>query len=273
MHDDPLTTGDLRDRIIRLGPWHHDVEVAPGIRTGDPAPAGMYPTELGTPSLIDPERSLADLLGGVYPEGFGGRSVLDCACNAGGYLFAAARLGAGRSFGFDVRSHWIDQARFLSEHLRSDHIEFATLDLAALPDRRLAPFDVTLFFGLFYHLPDPIAGLRIAAEHTRELLIVNTATCPGPAQSLVLNRESETELMSGVHGLAWLPTDEGVLRQILQWCGFPHARLHFDAPADGNRRRIAILAAREAATFAHYDASQSRGADIGGRLRRLFGRA
>lgn len=269
-----MSAQDLHDKIVSLGPWHHDVEVAPGVRTGVMALPGAYPPELGTPSVIRPEDALAGLIKEVYPGGLAGRSVLDCACNAGGYLFAAARLGAGRCFGFDVREHWIRQARFLSEHLPSKNIEFATLDLASLPERRLAAFDVTLFNGIFYHLPDPIAGLRIAADHTKELLVLNTAALPGDGDALVLSRESTTEVMSGAHGLAWLPTGDGVLRAILEWCGFPHARLRYDGPAAGKRRRLVILAARDAGTFAHYGAGGAKREPKGepGRLRRLLRR-
>ena len=271
-----MNTQELRDRIARLGPWHHDVEVAPGVRTGEPAPAGTYPPELGTPTVIQPGRIMEWLVSEVYHEGLAGRSVLDCACNAGGYLFAAARLGAGRCFGFDARPHWIEQARFLAEHLPSDNIEFDVLDLGALPQRRLWQFDVTLFNGIFYHLPDPVSGLRIAADHTKELLVLNTSTLPGPGDALILSRESTTEVMSGVDGLAWLPTGEGVLRAILEWCGFPHTRLRFDGEAAvRGRRRVEILAARAESTFAHYDAlhaERERGRGPG-RLRRPFRRS
>jgi tRNA (mo5U34)-methyltransferase len=270
-----MNAQEIRDRIVRLGPWHHDVEVVPGIRTGEPAPPGAYPPELGTPTVITPERGLAWLVAEVYPGGLAGRSFLDCACNAGGYLFAATRLGAGRCFGFDVRKHWIDQARFLAEHLPSENIEFATLDLASLAGLNLGAFDVTLFNGIFYHLPDPIAGLRIAADHTRELLVVNTDTLDSPGDSLVINRESEVEVMSGVHGLAWLPTSYHVLRDILGWCGFPHTRVRFERKVAGNRRRIEIIAAREQETFLHYDAGrpQREPRRLKGWVRLLFRRS
>jgi tRNA (mo5U34)-methyltransferase len=249
-----MNAQEIRAKIVQLGPWHHDVEVVPGVRTGEPAPPGAYPPELGIPTVITPERGMAWLVAEVYPGGLAGRSFLDCPCNAGGYLFAATRLGAGRCFGFDVRKHWIDQARFLSEHLPSGNIEFATLDLAALAGLNLGTFDVTLFNGIFYHLPDPVAGLRTAADHTSELLVVNTATLEGAGDSLVINRESETEVMSGVHGLAWLPTSYRVVRDILEWCGFPHTRVRIQRKAAKNRGRIEITAAREKETFKNYDA-------------------
>lgn len=264
-HNAPgMTEAELRAEILRLGPWHHDIEIAPGVHTGAPVPPGTYAPELGEPTII-PVRFLTELLGTVYPEGLAGRSILDCACNAGGYLFNAARNGAGRSFGFDVREHWIEQARFLARHLPSENIQFAVWDLMSLPELGLDPFDITLFFGILYHLPDPIAGLRIAADHTRELLIVNTALTPAAVDGLVLNRESEIEVMSGVHGLAWLPTSERVVREMLAWCGFPHARLIFDMATPDKRQRMAIMAARDERTFAYYDtlrpqaAAQRRG--------------
>jgi tRNA (mo5U34)-methyltransferase len=242
--------GALRDEIRRLGPWHHDIEVAPGVRTGDPALAPPPDPALGTPTVIQPSAFLTPLLRALFQEGMTDRSFLDCACNAGGYLFTAVALGSPRAYGFDVRRHWIDQAEFLARHVPSAGATFGCHDLADLPGLGLEPFDVTLFSGIFYHLPDPVAGLRIAADLTREVLMVNTAALPGPGNALILNNESDTALMSGVHRLAWLPTGPTVVEAILGWCGFPHTRLVFDRPLTNGRSRIFLVAARHAETFA-----------------------
>jgi len=251
----PPTPEQLRSEIRRLGPWHQDLEIAPGVRTGERgSDDGSDPLDVGHSGLLRPVEILAQVTRDIFPDGLEGRSLLDCGCNAGGYVFAAKRLGAGSCLGFDVREHWIRQARFLERHLPSDDVEFAQLDLLALRERGLQPFDLTLFFGLFYHLPDPIAGLKIAADLTRELLILNSAADPAPAgDSLTLNIESDTALMSGVHSLAWLPTSPLVLEEILHWCGFPHTRVQYVVKSP-RFPRIQILAAREASTFARYDA-------------------
>jgi SAM-dependent methyltransferase len=254
MIDSQLTADELRAEIRRLGPWHQDLEIAPGIRTGERSPDDpVDPLGVGSPGILQPGRILDLLVRDVFPNGLEGRSMLDCGCNAGGYLFEAKRLGAGRCFGFDVREHWLNQARFLAQHRPSDGVEFAQLDLLALRERNLEPFDVTLFFGLFYHLPDPVAGIRIAADLTRELLVLNTAAASKmKGHALTLNLESDTALMSGVHRLAWLPTSPQVLQEILHWCGFPHTRVHF-VRRYVRPPRIQVLAARDAQTFAHYD--------------------
>ena len=245
---------ELRAEIRRLGPWHQDLEIAPGVRTGERVPGDdPDPLGIGSVNMLEPGRVIDGFLPFVFPNGLEGRSVLDCGCNAGGYLFECKRRGAGRCFGFDVREHWLNQARFLSRFLPSDNVELAQLDLLSLRERKLEPFDVTFFFGLFYHLPDPVAGLRIAADLTRELLVLNTAADPKlQGHALTLNLESDTALMSGVHRLAWLPTSAYVLERILNWCGFPHTRVQFIRKAP-RFPRIGILAARDASTFAHWD--------------------
>lgn len=246
---------DLREQIRQLGPWHHDIEVADGIRTGEFARAGIAP-ELGKVELIRPDVYLPLMLADVFPDGLAGRSILDCACNAGGYLFAAKDLGAGRAFGFDVREHWIRQAQFVQSHRHAPDLAFARCDLADLPSRNLGRFDVTLFLGLLYHLPDPVAGLRIAAEHTNELLLVNTAISPRNHAGLVLAIESETYVMSGVHRLAWLPTGARVVREMLAWCGFPHTRVQFEGKG-AHGPRVQVIAAREERVLASYDAKHA----------------
>src|SRR5205807_1767752 len=114
----------------------------------------------------DPAEAFKTTLRKVFPEGLEDRSVLDCACNCGGFLFWAEDLGAGHCHGIDVRRHWIQQAQFLAANrtLPKEDMRFEVLDLYDLPERGHEPFDVVLFNGIFYHLPDPIAGLKVAAD-------------------------------------------------------------------------------------------------------------
>jgi SAM-dependent methyltransferase len=214
----------LREEIIRLGPWHFDVEVAEGLttRASLEAPPGTYPEQIGKIPLQDNRDQWRMRMKKLYPDGLEGRSFLDCACNGGAYLFWSRELGAGRCFGFDVREHWIRQARFLKEHRQdTDDIDFEVMNLYDLPARGLEPFDITGFAGIFYHLPDPVTGLKIAADLTKELLLFDTATRAGlPDGALAVLREDTEKVMLGADSLAWRPTGPETVEQILRWAGF-----------------------------------------------------
>lgn len=249
---EPPSADALREEIRRLGPWHHDVEIAPGVTT-----MGIRDTDDPDRRFQEhysPEQMMQHLFGALYPDGLQGRSFLDCACNSGGHSIAAMRHGAGRSFAFDARQHWVDQAQFLARHCEARDLTVRRCELGDLPGLGLEPFDVTLFAGIFYHLPDPIAGLKIAADMTRELLIVNTAVRPRRERGLMLNFESETHVLSGVDGLAWLPTGPKVMQDILAWCGFKHSRIDLYW-SNGVRgwKRLQMVAARDEKALAAYD--------------------
>jgi tRNA (mo5U34)-methyltransferase len=256
-----LSTSELRDEVVRLGPWHIDIEITPEISTAAflEAQSGTDSDDSFKMSFHNPHDGFLRRLYRAFPNGLEGRSVLDCACNCGAYLFYAKEAGAGRCLGFDVRDHWIRQARFLAEHRErpTDHMSFEVSDLYDLHALEPGRFDVTLFMGIFYHLPDPIAGLKVAADLTDEVLIVNTATKAGqPDGYLVAEKESSTRMMSGTYGLAWLPTGPDVLTRILNWLGFPEVRCSVWRHAPRQRAdldRLEVIAARTPGFFSHYD--------------------
>lgn len=260
------SVADLRAEVIRLGPWHVDVEITPEISTAAflEAPPGTYSPSLGEVAFLSPSprAGFSRKLRRIFPDGLQGRSVLDCACNCGAYLFWAKELGAGECFGFDVRQHWIDQARFLAEHRAepTEEMRFEVRNLYDLPELGLGEFDVVLFNGIFYHLPDPVTGLKIAADLASELLIVNSATRNGfPDGQLVCADEGTTEVMSGIYGLNWFPTGPEVVTRILNWAGFPETRTHqwrtggADIRQSPELGRIDVLAGRNESLFRAYD--------------------
>lgn len=255
------TVDQLIGSMRRLAPWHLEVEVRDGLTTAAAVDSGNDTQRSGTGPIEfrSPGERFRRMMLDIYPDGLGGRSVLDCACNCGAYLFWTRELGARRGYGFDVREHWIEQARFLLQNRSrpASGLRFEVLDLYDLPRRGLSKFDITLFNGIFYHLPDPIRGLRIAADLTRELLVVTTATKEGEEDGrLAVEQESAEYLVSGVYGLNWRPTGESVLRKILAWAGFPEVRIHNHVtgiPGRADAGRIQLIAARTSEVLKHYD--------------------
>jgi SAM-dependent methyltransferase len=252
----------LLKQVEALAPWHHDVELAPGLST-----CGMRDSGGNADRTFwqhySPEAQMRRLFAALYPDGLEGRSFLDCACNSGAHTIAAARAGAGRCFAFDARQAWVNQARFLARHFALPNVQVECLKVEDLGVLGLAPFDVTLFSGIFYHLPDPVAGLKRAADLTRELLVLNTSVLPRREPGLMLSLESESHVLSGVDSLAWLPTGPTVLREILAWCGFPHSRIDmYRTPGRPKGwKRIQIVAAREQATLAYWDKTRPETVD------------
>jgi len=216
-------------KISALGPWHMDIPLRDGVSTGrldvnsDPDTA---------PALRDPAKALKRWVEPIYPGGLKGRSFLDIACNAGGNSFAAKDLGAGKTLGFDVREHWIKQAEFVRKYRSADSagMKFQVLDLYDFPDQVGQQWDISWFSGIFYHLPDPVRGLKIIADATNELLFISTATSvlvdPEPEKGcLHASYEGTEAVMTGVYGLNWLPSGPNLMRHILTWMGFPHVRV------------------------------------------------
>lgn len=94
---------ELKDEIIRLGPWHHNLAVTPEISTKVylEAPEGTYPSsgprDPRKVSLLDNRENWMRFLERIYPRGLEGRSFLECACNCAAYSFWAKELGPPRA--------------------------------------------------------------------------------------------------------------------------------------------------------------------------------
>ncbi|MBO9468466.1 class I SAM-dependent methyltransferase [Tropicibacter sp. R15_0] len=249
-----MSRQELLDQIQKLAPWHHHLELGNGLSTSDQPNLDTTGKEV---TFLNAHSSFQFATEHVLPNGMEGRSFLDCACNAGGYSFAAKDAGASRTYGFDVRDHWINQANFVLENREEDSsgmaFEVADLMQIGAGDQE---FDVTWFSGIFYHLPDPVTGLKYAADRTKELLFLNTACSPyvpGDVEvpALHYKKEGVEEVMSGVHELSWLPSGPKVLKGILKWLGFAEAKIYYwqvnlpDRSKQNRASRIGIVAARE----------------------------
>ncbi len=246
---------DLIQQIRELGPWHMGVQINDDLNTGmvfsdDGQIAFREDDKNQGISLLQLRDNFLRQIDSIYPAGLDGKTFLDCACNAGGYGFWMAERNIKYGFGFDVRDHWISQAKFIQNHrtvASTEQLEYVVSDLYDVPKIRLEPFDVTMFKGIFYHLPDPVNGLQIAADLTKELLILNTSTAWNENDGyLKCGMESRELLMSGVHGLRWYPTGPQVLATMLKWMGFVETKLVFnfqmkDAPKLG---RLEIVASK-----------------------------
>lgn len=245
----------LHEQIKNLGPWHHDIQLTDEVSTGRVfSDDGILdrPENDGV-SLISPRELFRKKVLQIYPDGLADKRFLDCACNAGVYCFLAREMDAAHSVGFDVRDHWIKQAKFAQQHrtvTATDRIDFSVLDVYDLGKQGLQRFDLTLFSGIFYHLPDPIHGLKLAADLTSDVIIVNTASLDDDdnPKGLTMHRRRPQNLdknvMSGVYEIAWFPNGPQAIAEILCWLGFTEMKLVRRVKKEGVRGRFEIVAAR-----------------------------
>ena len=206
--------------------------------------------------------SMRNLFKKVYRQGFHGKSFMDIGCNGGGYCILANELGADYVYGFDVRQQWVDQCIFLRDKIYKVSPEKMHFDVSHIHDleKMDRKFDITLFKGVLYHIPDPIHSLKTVCDMTNEVLILNTAgSLEAPADCLKVFFEDPDSSMAGIDNMAWLPGSPQVLRHILEWCGFKYSRVYqrIQYPDRPHMQRIGLIAAREEKLLRAYEKNRT----------------
>lgn len=230
-------------------PWHQNIRLTEDVDVR----SAFEPEELVRKNnenvgFIDHHDSFVNKIKLIYPEGVKGKTFLDCACNAGSYCFWMRDMGAANTRGFDVRKHWIDQAMLIKKHRTihpNDGISFDVCDLMRLPELGVEPVDLVMFKGIFYHLADPIRGLKIAADLAKDTIWLNTSRMFGEDdRALHCVFENVDRKMSGAHSLSWIPTGPKVIAMMLYWLGFTDiwhvfSKRDKDSPKHGRMELIA----------------------------------
>jgi tRNA (mo5U34)-methyltransferase len=187
-----LTPEQLREYVGRMG-WYHQIDVGDGVLTP------------GMKSTADIARewdlfALGDLTG---------NSVLDIGGIDGAYAFLAERAGASRAA---VLDHYLWAAdpdhysKIYHEHVEAgttppaphesdawhpettptrwrfdtarqalgSNVEAITLDFMDCDLLDVGVWDVVLYLGVLYHMPDPVRALRRVAAVTRKQAIIET---------------------------------------------------------------------------------------------------
>lgn len=224
----------------RLGNWHQDIRVTTTLKTGDLSEPYNGKSHVS-------QTYLADYLSELYGDSLKEKTVLDCACNAGGALFESQRVGINYGFGFDVRQTWIDQAEWLKENINiysTQNLVFKCGGFDLLTTHQ--PYDISFFNGIFYHLTNPILELTKVANLTKDLIFVNTAydnNCKETRPCLTFKVEGKgiEEGLTGVEGISWLPNGEQVIIETLKLLGFKNHRLLFKNP---EVRRLCVVASK-----------------------------
>lgn len=113
------------------------------------------------------------------PESFAGKTVLDIGAWDGYYSFDAERRGAARVLATDhfcwSGGGWGKRAAFdMAHRLLGSKVDALDIDIPDISKETVGVFDVVLFLGVLYHLPEPLAALERVAEVTGEMLVMET---------------------------------------------------------------------------------------------------
>lgn len=203
--DQPLSPEVLRERVVALGLWFHNLELAPGLATRTIAPLpGPQPAN----HPLQRWRVYEDVL----PRDMSGMRVLDLGSADGFFTIEMARRGA-QVLAQDIWSKMINRLRLAAQVTGlQDRIWTRVGDVTAIqPGER---YDAVLALGLLYHLRHPFHDLEIIAGAT-DLLWLETTLHEGEESFIYFKPPAE-----GVHHIRkWFPTRTCV-RDMLDECRF-----------------------------------------------------
>lgn len=138
-----VTADEARAKIAKFTQWYHRIEIFPGVVT-----PGMGDSEL--------HRKRFDELG--MPLDARGMRVLDIGCADGYFSFLMEKRGAEEVVAIDYRRAE-DSGFAIASNLLGSKVKYYVENVYGLSPEKYGLFDVVLFFGVLYHLRNPLLGL------------------------------------------------------------------------------------------------------------------
>jgi len=241
---------------VRARRWFYQFDLPDGSRTVTDLPPGVESIHTTRREMLD--RALRALL----PQGCAGLTALDLACHQGWFALHLAQAGFREVLAVDARKAHLEDTALMARVQGIPNVRTAELDLEEAHAADLGLHDVTIMFGLLYHLENPVRALRLARAVTRRLLVIETQVVPHlegkvewgadifqrPLKGIfgIIDETAEghgTE--SGTHGICLAPSLPA-LAWLLGRVGFGKI-VHVDPPPGGNeqlvRHRRAMIAA------------------------------
>jgi SAM-dependent methyltransferase len=162
---------DLEDEVLARQ-WFYRFEL----------PSGRHTKSYIPPEVEDIHTTrLAMLLRAVEPVIEGGWAELtavDLAGHQGYFAGALARQGCADVLVVDIRQEHLDDAHLMARACGLENLRCARHNIDDLDAASLGTFDITVLFGLLYHLENPVGALRLARRLTKKVCVVETQVVP-----------------------------------------------------------------------------------------------
>jgi tRNA (mo5U34)-methyltransferase len=144
------------------------------------------------------------------PADLSGQRVLDIGCAEGFFSFEAERRGAAEVVSLDFDPELVKRFALCADALGSS-LRAHAMSVYDLDPTAFGTFDLVMFFGLLYHLPDPVLAMRKVASMASGTVLVQSWAIETPSFSEIpLARFWPRGLMSG-------PGDEPIFDPSVYW--------------------------------------------------------
>lgn len=205
----------LKEELLKIKDWRHPFEVEPGqwvtMFRDWFKEWHLWRVETLMPTI----KTIADH---VLPEGLNGAKVLDTGCWDGFYGFEFLKRGAGYLKGVDLREEAIRRANLIKKYYGHTGCDFELRNIQDM-DAGKERFDITLMYGILYHLSAPIDVIKRLGDLTGRMLLMSTYASPGSEPVLTLKRENPDKDSTGFQELITTPSERAVI-EMLDFAGF-----------------------------------------------------
>jgi tRNA (mo5U34)-methyltransferase len=145
-------------------------------------PSGRYSdcylAEYAQPIHTTRERMMNDFLDRELGNSIKELTSVDLACHEGFFSHKLASKGFKKVTGVDARSEHIENANLIREVYEHNNLSFQTGDIQTMKAGEIGQFDVTLLFGILYHLENVVGALRLAQSITKRICLMETQIVP-----------------------------------------------------------------------------------------------
>ena len=181
-----MTLTEAQALVAKVPHWHHTFEIYPG---------------LVTPGSYDPQ-FLLDMIG--LPANLSGKRVLDVGTSDGFFAIKLAQRGA-EVVAIDYRNKE-EHGFHITELLNLDvKIDYRRMNVYAIEPKMLGEFDIVLFLGVLYHLPDMISVLHLLRQCCRGSLFVETHSENDFCPDISAARYYRAATLANDHTNFWAP--------------------------------------------------------------------
>ncbi|UCC39598.1 MAG: methyltransferase domain-containing protein [Candidatus Aminicenantes bacterium] len=210
-----MDKAQIREEILKIKDWRHPFELESGIWV--PLFKDWFKEwHLWRVNNLMP--TTTTIVSHIFSHGMKNAKVLDTGCWDGFYGFEFLKRGAKYLKGIDLRREAIRRANLIKSYFGYTCCDFEQGNIEDIDPSR-ETFDITLMFGLLYHLSSPIETLKRIGEMTNSLILIHTYALRDPTPLLVLKREDPSKDSTGLHALVTRPS-EGALIEMLDFAGF-----------------------------------------------------